>query len=426
MRHAVVSLVVIAASGLAAPAAVDDRVPLDLIALLDEVERASPQLLAMNARAEAAANIAPQREALPDPKLSVAYTNDGLSGFTLGSSEFTNITVGWEQDVPIRKARERSADVARAQTESLRATSAAFRVKLRERVITLYTELWRLDRERALVAEGRALLSTASEAAQARYESGEGIQEGLIRAQAAVRRADLELEEITLMRRQTEISLGAALGRAEDPTFGPADDLPEFSETLDAEGLADAAIVSSPDVLETSARERTASAELEDARGQAKGSYSWVAAYQFRGGLDPMVMGGMSVRLPVWKDRKQGRAIEGATFERTAAEHDREDAEVRARAGARGRAADVASIDVRLRLYREAVVPQSAAAFESANAAFASGRAEMALVLDDLGRWIGDRREELALFAQRIEAIASLEAITGRELLVMPTQGRPQ
>ena len=426
MRIAVVSVVLVIACALAGLVAAGDRAPTDLPALLEEVENASPQLLAMRARAEAAATVASQRDALPDPRLSVTYTNDGLSSFTLGSSEFSNLTASWEQEVPSKAVRGSAAAVARAQTETLLATTATARARLRARVITLYAELWRLDRTGALLAESRALLTTSAEAARARYESGEGIQEGLIRAQTAVRRADLEIEELALMRRQVEIALGAALGRAEDPAFGPAGELPETSSSIDAEGLAAAASASSPEVQETSARERIALAQLDDARVQVKPTYSWIAAYQFRGDLDPMVMGGFSVRLPVWKDRKQERAIAGAAIERTAAGHEREEAEIAARAGARQLAADVASIQVRLRLYREAIVPQSTAAFDAAGAALASGRAEMFVVLDDFDRLIGARKEEIALSARRVETVAALEAMTGAELFEMPAGGRSQ
>jgi outer membrane protein TolC len=237
---------------------------------------------------------------------------------------------------------------------------------------------------------------------------------------------DLEIEELALNRRQVEIALGAALGRTENPEFGPAGELPPVTGPIDPEGLAAKASAASPDVQETAAKERIALAQLDDARVQVKATYSWVAAFQYRGDLDPMVMGGFSVRLPVWKDRKQERAIAGAEIERTAAGHDREEAEIAARAGARRLAADVASIDLRLRLYREAIVPQSTAAFDAAGAAFASGRAEMFLVLDDFDRLVGARRQEIALTAQRVETVAELAAVTGTELLEIPSYGRAQ
>jgi outer membrane protein TolC len=134
-------------------------------------------------------------------------------------------------------------------------------------------------------------------------------------------------------------------------------------------------------------------------------------------------MGGFSVRLPVWKSGKQQRAVEGAELSRIAAEHEREDAIVRARARARELAAEISSIDVRARLYREALVPQALAAYESAKAAFESGRAEMFLVLDDLERWTRARSDEITLKAKRVAAIASLEAVSGTPLLALSAPG---
>ena len=129
MKRVVVALMLAAVCGLAAPVAAGDRAPVELPALLDELDRASPQLLASRLRAEAAANVAPQREALPDPKLSVSYTNDGLSSLTLGASEFSNVTAGWEQEVPSRNVRASAAAVANAQAEALRASTGALRAR---------------------------------------------------------------------------------------------------------------------------------------------------------------------------------------------------------------------------------------------------------------------------------------------------------
>ena len=426
MRTVVIWIFVAASCVLAGLARASGPPPLELSALLDEADRASPELLAVRARADASANVAPQRAALPDPRLSASYTNDGLSGFTLGDSEFTNLTVGWEQEVPARSVRRSAATVADAQAEAARASGVTAAAALHARVVTLYVELWRLDHTKALLMESRQLLTTAAQAAQARYESGEGIQEGVIRAQTSTRRVELELLELALARRNAEIALGAALGREDDPEFGETGELPELAGSIDAQGLATSATSASPEILEAAARERTASVQLDDARLQVKPVFSWLAAYQFRGGLDPMVMGGFSVRLPVWKDRKQERAIAAASFESTAAGRDREAAVVRARAGVRGLAADVASIDARMRLYAEAIIPQTLTAYESANAAFSSGRAEMFLVLDDLDRWVGVRREALELSARRIETIASLESKTGTTLLRVPGPGRSQ
>jgi hypothetical protein len=210
------------------------------------------------------------------------YTQGGVRRLALGEQTLPA--------VPAKAVRNGAAGVARAQSAALSAVAATGRLNVRARVIALYAELWRLDRTKALLVESRELMATAAEAAQARYESGEGIQEGLIRAQTVVRRADLDLIELALLRRQAEIALSAVLGRTDDPSFGPAGSLPEVAGAIDSEGVVATAIASSPEVAETSARQRAAEAELADARVQVKSTFSWLLAYQFRGGLDPMVM----------------------------------------------------------------------------------------------------------------------------------------
>ncbi len=423
MKPILVSMSLVLWAGFAGPVRAEAPA-VDLGSLLDEAMRESPRLTAMERRVESAGAVVGQRESLPDPVLQASYTNDGLSDFTLGTSEFANLTIGWEQEVPRRVARDRAAAAADADAQVVRASTASARAAIRARVIELYTALWRADRTLALLAEGRTLLQAAASAAQARYESGEGIQEGVIRAQSALRTIDLEIDETGLGRRQAEIALAAEIGRMDDATFPAVDDLPAIDGKLDVESLLASAGAASPELGESAARERAAQAALEEARTQTKPGYSWMAAYQNRGGLDPMVMGGVSMRLPVRKNRNQDRLIAGAGLAAEAAAKERDDARIRVAARIRSQAAEIASLDARLSLYTEAIVPQRVAAYESANAAFSSGRAEMSLVLDDLERSVRAREDALALEARRVEAAASLEAMTGATLLSI-APGRP-
>jgi len=195
-----------------APVLATELAPADLASLLDEVDAANPEVLALAARAQAASEVPGQLEALPDPKLSVSYTNDGLDQITLGSSIMSNLALAWEQTVPYRSVRARAADVGRADAEVAQRTTATVRARVRARVIGLFADLYRLDRSIDIVGESRALLLAAYETAQARYESGEGIQEGLLRAQTEIRRLDLESETLGRERRTVEIAMEAALG----------------------------------------------------------------------------------------------------------------------------------------------------------------------------------------------------------------------
>src|SRR5262245_49911583 len=72
----------------------------DLAALLEEAGRNNPEIAAAVARQAASASVASQREAPPDPVASFSYTNDSLTGLTLGSSEFSALSFKWTQEVP--------------------------------------------------------------------------------------------------------------------------------------------------------------------------------------------------------------------------------------------------------------------------------------------------------------------------------------
>src|SRR5262245_30079591 len=222
--------------------------PPDLGALLAEADRANPDLLARVERAAALAEAGARVEVPPDPLLSLSYTNDGLSDFTLGESQFSNVTVRWEQDLSRRHARKLGGEVLRREQGVALAGEMAARARLRARVLSGYAGLWRAERLRESVEQTRAALATALDSARARYEAGEGSQAGVLRAQTEIRRKDVELVALERERRAAEIDLAEALGRRSDVHFGPAVTLPTIV-LPDLEVLEAGASASGPDVL---------------------------------------------------------------------------------------------------------------------------------------------------------------------------------
>jgi outer membrane protein TolC len=240
----------------------------------------------------------------------------------------------------------------------------------------------------------------------------------VLRAQTEARRAAVELDSLARERRAAEIALGEALGRSDDARFGPAAELPGMSP-VDGGALEAIAADSGPETLEARAAVARAGAEVDSARVQTKPEWGWMAAYQYLGSLDPMVMGGVTVRLPLWKNAKQARGIAEAERTAEAAAHERDAAEIRARVRVRDLISEVESIERRRALYDEAVLPEGEATLEAARAAFSAGLLPMTDVLDDLMRLIADRRAAVDLEARRALATAELEAATGTELLVI-------
>jgi outer membrane protein TolC len=216
-RFLIVLTALLAAAGVPTRAAeAPPAPPADLAALLAEAETSSPALRSAQARSEAARQLPSQAEAPPDPEVSVAYTNDGVSSFTLGESELSILALTWTQEVRRSGKRDRAREVAEREADRAALDRERVRREVAAAVKSAYAGLVRLDRTAAILEETRALLEEMTQASRKRYEVGEGIQETVLKAQAEVLRIEVEEARVAQDRRAAEVRLNEAVGRSAD------------------------------------------------------------------------------------------------------------------------------------------------------------------------------------------------------------------
>ena len=391
--------------------------PLDLEALLRAAEAANPEIRASNERQRAAESVPSQAQALPDPLASISYTNESFNELTLGESDDSNLTLCWLQELPYPGKRRLSGDVAWAEVEVATRAVETVRLRVRAQVETLYSDLYRLDRSRAILEESRKLLVSFEEAARARYESGEGVLESVLRAQTEVTRLDTRLATIAQERRGAAAVLNAVLGRADEVPLGPAVALPSVVD-LDREVLEDAALSRSPELLELEAAVRREGRRVELAEKNQKPDLMWSAAYANRGGLEPMVTGMFGMRLPLYPKNQQGQAVAQSRHDQVAAQLDLESRRIGVLAEIRDLVARAQRAETLTTLYREGVLPQERSALDAAAAAYASAQVEFVTLLDVFRSLLDDEIEYEAQRAQQVQALAGLEALTGVHLVL--------
>src|SRR5262245_34483901 len=167
--------------------------PSDLQALLDEALRASPALAAAGARAQAASHVAPQVATKPDPIAKIGLINESLTHLTLGESPDSVLEFRWMQEVPYPGKLDLAAEAARADTEAAALQAELLRWEVGAAVKKDWTELVRLQHTGAILEGSRELLQSFQQAARARYESGEGMLESVLKAQTEL--AKLEADQ---------------------------------------------------------------------------------------------------------------------------------------------------------------------------------------------------------------------------------------
>jgi outer membrane protein, heavy metal efflux system len=380
--------------------------------LVEQSVAARPELRQAEATVRAQRERVPQAGALPDPVLSLGIQNDGFSDLQIGKMETSYYQVMVSQGIPWPGKRGLRSDVARLSADEAGVALSRVRLSTEADVRRAYLDLV-LSRDRlALLARLENLWQASASLARTRYESGEGPQSDVLRAQLELNR----LKQRRFALRAQETGALQALNRLR---ARPLDEPIATTATVRARGWAEPppvdaeladALARSPELAQARVATARAGKQASLSRRERYPDLGVSLGVMPRGQLEPMWLAAVSVGLPIWGSRKQGRAVA--------------ESEARVEAGARGeeaveqllrlrvaerRTASAALLDT-IRLYAEGLLVQSRATAESTLSQYRVGRVTFASVLEANAGYINDEEAFLAAVAdaQRL-AIAAAE-----------------
>jgi outer membrane protein TolC len=377
----------------------------------------SPTLEALEARLAAAREMVAPAGALPNPMAETVLQNIGLDDYTVGSMDMSMLTVEVRQDLLWPGKRRAARDRATAQAEIEAARLELARRTIAAQVRVVYARLYAADRERQALVAAEELLDMLAETVAARYAAGEAEQEAVIKAQlqgsrVAERRDDLLAERSSMV---------AGLNRLLDQPGGePLGEISQLPPATFPEGswweLAES---NAPGVGVAARAVEEAEQRLAVARLEAKPKLSAGAGLGYRGDLDPALILRFGVEIPFWREEKQKPAIRAAEQELAMAEADLRDTAALARAEAARLAAERERADRQILRYREAIVPQTSAAVDTARVSYLAGRGDFSTVVEDFELWLEARtelaRRESDRFAVWAELVALVAPAPARE-----------
>jgi outer membrane protein TolC len=406
------SIVLVLAAGLGAATARAQSPPEDeqdpaLRAILEEALARNPDLVAARQLVSAARSRPALAGSLPDPMVSVGYTNDGWSP-TLGTRDMTTLALMWAQELPYPGKRRLRRDVASLEAGQVEQQLERVRLGVVAAVERAYADL-RLARQVAeVVREQEEVWRQIEGVARARYAVGQGAQQDVLRVQVEVTRveqlridqaaeADVRLAELNRLRAaaaDTPVETRAPL--ALNPAPVAASELLRRAEAVSPE-LKSAALA-----IE---RDRTA---LALAKKESRPDFTLQAGYMNRGRLDPMWQASLGVSLPLFAGRNASRVAEAEARLR-ASESGREAATLRLRVRTQERLVRLQAIEKTAALYEKGIVPQGRMAVEAGLASYQAGQVPFLAVLESLATLYGDRTTLLRLLAAHARLRASLD-----------------
>jgi len=388
--------------------------------LLSEAEKNNPQIQAARQSAESARQVQTQVATLPDPQVMVQHFSVGsprpFAGYT--NSDFAYIGLGFSQDIPYPGKLRLRGEIAKKDAEVMQQQVESVRRSVLSQVKTAYVQLSYLARRATILDSDGELLKQVVQAAEARYRSGMGNQEEVLKAQ--IERTKL-LREITMNQLESgkaQAALKQLLGRTQTSPDIEREELAETGTTHTFEELLDAAKKNNPDIA--AAQESIAKQGLQvdlakkDFYPDFNVQYMWqrTDATQFRA----YYMATFGMRIPIYRGRRQQKELAQAKAEQNRARSESETREQQTAFALRQEYLTQEKSAELLKIYREGLMPQARAELQAGMAAYESNRQDFQALLASFLDVLKLDEEYWQTLAEHETALARLEEMTGLEM----------
>ena len=365
---------------LAKPVAEEGEFVLDLSSLsFREFERialeADPLTATTYQRGEAARHRAIAVSQLPDPQVRIGMVNVPIDSFSTTEEDMTMKEVGFQQSFPPYGTLTHSRAEQEAMAASEDAMSAERELAVLRGVREAWLELYFQFQAVALVQKTQHVFGELVKVSTARYRSGRGQQQEVLRAELESsklqdRVTTMELEKDVLM---TELGRWIGASHVARPSPVKFPDLPAVPG-LD---LIRAKLREHPMLQAAEARVDVAREGVELARSEYRPMSMIDVAYGQRGGERSDMMSAMlSFSVPIFTSKRQDRGLQARRAEVIAT---KSETEVQRRELQEILESDyrrLQRLDERAKLYEKEVLPYSAQYAQSSLTSYQSGVAD--------------------------------------------------
>ena len=391
----------------------------------------NPALLATRARYEAERQRIAQVTALPDPTLNVSQALRRVE--TRVGSQTGGVTV--TQSLPWFGTRELRGRVALSEADAqLRLHQAAER-EVVARIKRTFYDLAYLDAALRLAEEERSLLGHYETLARARYSTGQGLQQAVIRLQAELTRITDRERQLEGQRQTLAASLNTLCGRPPKTAISPVPSIERPEVNLAREHLLDLGERNRQEILAAAALVEAGEQAVELAgmsfrpRLTASLALMNVAGRDPRDALGPLppdegknsLSVSLGVSLPVWKESYRA-GVEEAGHRLTAQRRRLEEARDSMENAVEQALIRIATLQEQIALLDRVLIPQSEESLRATEAAYQTGQVGVLELLDGERVQLDVRRMRARYLSDFLIALADLERGIG---VPLPGGGRP-
>ena len=391
--------------------------PTRLAVLVAELRVNNPDVKAAQRAAEAATDVPKQVSSFPDPQITIQQFDVGkplpFAGYS--TSGFAYLAIGASQALPYPGTRTLRRDLARRDADVVEAGVDVVSDDQIEQLKTTYARLAYLQATLGILERDQALLQSIVEQAQARYASGQGNQQDLLRAE--LERTKI-LRELSVNRQATgeaQAALKRLVRRPQESADIVADPLAATPLRYTNAELAEKVRTENGEVRQRSAAVARNQAAVTLTQKEAHPDFGVSFMYQKTG---PSFPDYYMTTFDVTFHRRapQEAALAEARVNVDRADEERDSALQSALADLRRQYVIVQASEDQLRIYRDGLIPQAQASIQAALAAYQGNREDFQTVLSSfLEVQTLDLQYQQTLLDHET-ALAHIERLTGATL----------
>ena len=397
---------------------------LNLQSLIDDALKNNHEILVAESKISVSKFKVPQVKSLPDPMFMFGYQNEGLGRYNYGYSPDAQWMFSASQMFPFPGKLSLKGEMAERDSEGMKASSEAVRLKTVARVKELYYDLFLTHTNIDLIKERTLLFSRIEDAAIARYSAGMAPQQEVIMAQTE-KYMLLEKEEMLKQKIQSlEAMLNTTVGRDVKSPLGRPAEPPRTPYPHRMEELITIAYDNSPEIKFREKMVSSAEVRVNMAKKEYYPDFTVAASLFDRRNMQDMWSLTTTVNIPIFYKTKQRQAVNEAEASLSEARHELESTKIMLSSAIRDNYSMLRTAEKLMELYKNGLIPKTYQDFESALSGYVTGKVEAITVISRLKSLIELETLYWNQFVEREKAIARVEAITGVERQASGVKGQ--
>jgi outer membrane protein TolC len=384
--------------------------------LLDEAARSNPEVLAARRAWQAAAQVPSQVSTMPDPQVTLQHVSVGsprpFAGYS--NSDFAYLGVGVSQDLPYPgklklkgEAAQRDASIARRKLESVTRS-------VLQQVKDAYFQLAYIQETLGVIDRNDKLLEQIEKIADARYRVGQGNQQDVLKTQLERTKLQRELVHHHDIMQTQQAMLRKLLNRTAGSPDITVETLVETPISLTVDDLLAKVRADNPDVAGQEEMINRQSLQVDMARKDRYPDFSVQYMWQHTGeAFRDYYMVSFSARLPIYRRRKLNPEMTQAVEELNKSKREYEAQVQSAFFDVRSQFIAAETASQMLKIYREGLIPQALATYQSGLTAYQTGRQDFETLLSALMDVLNFDEEYWKTLSEHEAVLSRIEQLTG-------------